>query len=70
VAQWKKILERVLSGRSDASVVFVDLCSLLSRLGFTERIEGDHHLFSKTGIEEIINIPPLKDSKAKPYQVR
>ena len=37
--------------------------------GFEERIKGDHHIFSKKGIVEIINIQPKKD-KAKPYQVK
>jgi len=32
-------------------------------LGFEERIKGDHHIFTKDGIAEIINIQPLKDGK-------
>jgi hypothetical protein len=42
---------------------------LLRRLGFDERIRGDHHIFTKTGIAEILNLQP-KGSKAKPYQVK
>jgi hypothetical protein len=38
-------------------------------LGFEKRIKGSHHVFSKDGIEEIINIQP-SGSKAKPYQVK
>lgn len=38
-------------------------------MGFEERIRGDHHIFSKDGIEEIINLQP-KGAKAKPYQVK
>jgi len=37
--------------------------------GFTERIRGDHHIFTKIGIEEILNLQPL-GSKAKAYQVK
>ncbi|MHB9011073.1 MAG: type II toxin-antitoxin system HicA family toxin [Ignavibacteriaceae bacterium] len=43
---------------------------LILSLGFKERINGDHHIYSKTGIAEIINIQPLNDGKAKPYQVK
>lgn len=38
-------------------------------LGFTEHIRGDHHIFSKSGIPEIINIQPL-GNKSKHYQVK
>lgn len=34
-----------------------------------ERVRGSHHLFSKSGIEEIINLQS-QGSNAKPYQVR
>jgi len=33
------------------------------------RVKGSHHIFSKEGIEEIINLQP-DDSKAKAYQVK
>jgi hypothetical protein len=42
---------------------------LLKRLGFDERIKGDHHILTKDGVEEILNLQP-KDSKGKPYQVK
>lgn len=64
-----KILEKILLGYSDNSIDFADLCRLLSVLGFVERIKGSHHIFTQTGIEEIINIQP-KQNKAKPYQVK
>jgi hypothetical protein len=41
----------------------------LSRLGFSERIKGDHHIFTRENVEEIINLQP-NGAKAKPYQVR
>jgi len=65
----RDVLERLLSGRSDANIGFTDLITLLQGLGFSERIRGDHHIFSKEEVEEIINLQP-KGSKAKPYQVR
>jgi predicted RNA binding protein YcfA (HicA-like mRNA interferase family) len=42
---------------------------LLLRLGFDERIRGSHHIFTKEGVEEILNLQP-KGRQAKPYQVR
>lgn len=55
--------------RSDANVPFEGLCDLLKRLGFEERLRGDHHIFTIDGVEEILNLQP-SDSKAKPYQVK
>jgi predicted RNA binding protein YcfA (HicA-like mRNA interferase family) len=66
----KDILRKVLSGFSDKNIKFSDLRRLLFRLGFDERIKGSHHIFYKEGIAEIINLQPLKDGKAKPYQVK
>jgi hypothetical protein len=42
---------------------------LLKTFGFAERIRGDHHIFTKQDVEEILNRQP-KGSKAKPYQVK
>ena len=66
----KKTLNKVLSGLADKNVRFQDLKKLLSDFGFSVRIKGDHHIFYKEGIEEIINLQPLKDGKAKAYQVK
>ena len=38
-------------------------------LGFDERIRGSHHIYSKEGVEEIVNLQPL-GSRAKAYQVK
>jgi len=66
----KDLIKRVLSGLSDKNIRFDDLRKLLLSFGFNERIKGDHHIFSKIELEEIINIQPLKDGKAKAYQVK
>ena len=63
------MLDAVLRAASDANIEFADLCALLTALGFEERVRGDHHIFSKTGVVEIINVQP-RGSKAKPYQVK
>jgi hypothetical protein len=54
---------------SDSNIPFDALCSLLERLGFEERINGDHHIFTRDGVDEILNIQP-KNGKGKPYQVK
>ena len=69
MSQHDKLLLRILRGTSDASIPFDGLCQLLLFLGFQERIKGSHHIFTKKGAEEILNLQP-KGSKAKPYQVR
>jgi hypothetical protein len=38
-------------------------------IGFDERIRGSHHIFTRAGIVEILNLQP-RGSLAKPYQVR
>jgi virulence-associated protein VapD len=58
-----------LRGSSDASIRFDDLRALLRRLGFAERIKGSHHIFTREGVDEILNLQP-KGSMAKPYQVK
>jgi hypothetical protein len=45
------------------------MCALLRHLGFQERTSGSHHVFRRTGVEELLNL--LRDGdKAKVYQVR
>lgn len=66
----KKFLDRLLSGLSDKNIEFKDLERLLIDFGFKERIKGSHHIFVKRNTIEIINLQPLKDGKAKPYQVK
>ncbi len=64
-----RLLLRILRGTSDANIPFDGLCYLLRRLGFAERIRGSHHIFTKEGVEEILNLQP-KGRQAKPYQVK
>lgn len=69
MSQLDKLLAKILQGTSDANIPFTQLCQLLSRLGFDQRIRGGHHIFTKDGVEEILNIQP-KGSQAKVYQVK
>ena len=69
MGKYDKLRQKILSGASDAGIGFSELCQLLKRLGFDERIRGDHHIFTKSGVVEIINLQP-KGNKAKVYQVK
>jgi len=64
-----KLLDQVLRGSSDANIPFDSFRGLLRELGFDERIKGSHHIFSKEGVAEILNLQP-KGARAKPYQVQ
>ena len=64
-----KTLAKILSGDSDAGIRFEEMCSLLVRLGFGKRIRGSHHIFTRPGIETLIDLQP-RQGKCKPYQVR
>jgi hypothetical protein len=69
MSKHEKLYRHILMRRSDAGVSFEALCSLLECLGFERRIRGDHHIFSKAGVAEILNLQP-KGRNAKPYQVK
>ena len=69
MGKYEKLLGKILQGQSDANISFSELSNLLIKMGFEMRIKGSHHLFSREGIEEKINLQ--KDgSKAKVYQVK
>lgn len=70
MARITKVLEAVLRGTSDANIRFADLCNLLNALGFEQREKGSHRIFWRDEVEEIVNVQPLANGKAKPYQVR
>lgn len=69
MTQRKKSLQAVLSGTSDSNINFKDLESLLLALGFQVRIRGDHFIFTRDKMDEIINLQPIA-AKAKAYQVK
>ncbi len=64
-----KILLKVLLGRSDKNIKFSELTTLLERLVFDCRIKGDHFIYFKSDVDEIINIQP-NGKMAKSYQVK
>jgi len=65
----EKFIQKLLTGRSDTNIPFSDLVTLLESLGFDHRQKGSHHIFTKSGVTERVN---LQDSggNAKGYQVR
>lgn len=69
MSKYEKLLIQILRGTSDANIPFDGLCTLLKHIGFTERIKGSHHIFTKDGVDEILNLQP-KGNKSKPYQVK
>ena len=69
MAKHEKTLLQILRGSSDSNVSFHELRSLLRHLVFGERIRGSHHIFTKQGVEEILNLQPI-GAKAKAYQVK
>jgi hypothetical protein len=68
MGKYEKLLVQILRGASDANVSFDGLRGLLRHLGFDERVRGSHHIFSREGVEEILNLQPL-GSKAKAYKL-
>ena len=65
----EKTLEKLLRGESEANIRFDEICQVLQAKGFRMRVSGSHHIFTKSGVKERINLQ-REGSKAKPYQVR
>ena len=66
---YDKLLLTILSASSDSNISFISLCKLLIQEGFNERIKGDHHIFTRKDVLEIVNIQPIRN-KAKAYQIK
>lgn len=69
MGQFEKLLSIVMSGLSDNNIRFRDLRSVLLEFGFDERIKGSHHIYTKHGIETMLNLQKDGDM-AKAYQVK
>jgi predicted RNA binding protein YcfA (HicA-like mRNA interferase family) len=66
----EKIKARVVSGQSDYNLRFADVVTLLLALGFSLRVKGSHHIFTKPDDPCFFNLQPGHNGKAKPYEVR
>ena len=69
MSKYNKLFLQIMSGTQDSNIGFSDLQKALTLLGFTVRIKGDHFIYFRDGVDEIINIQP-NGNKAKPYQVK
>ncbi|MDR3344563.1 MAG: type II toxin-antitoxin system HicA family toxin [Oscillospiraceae bacterium] len=69
MSQREKVFLQILCGTQDKNILFSDLQSVLAHLGFDLRIKGDHFIYTRSDVEEIINIQP-NGKAAKPYQVK
>ncbi len=69
MSQMDKLIYAVLCGKRDTSIKFADIRRLMSFLGFRERVRGDHFIYTKNGVDEILNLQP-NGTDAKPYQVK
>jgi len=65
----EKLFDRVMAGQSDANLLFDDLCTLLTKLGYTARTTKGSHIIFQRG-PSFLNLQPSRGGKAKSYQVR
>ncbi len=63
------IIAAIMRGASDNNIGLADLRYVLEEFGFEVRIKGDHFIYTREGVAEIVNIQPL-GNKAKAYQVK
>jgi predicted RNA binding protein YcfA (HicA-like mRNA interferase family) len=64
----RKTLQKILSGSKN--VRFEDVTRLAEGFGFRlARVSGSHHIFTHTGIPELVNLQDVH-GQAKPYQIR
>lgn len=64
-----KDLNRILDGRYDGSIDFALLLRVLRRLGFEERQQGSHKIFTHPSAPRALTLQPV-DRLAKDYQVK
>ena len=65
----RKLYDSIVGGQSDANIRFEQTVNMLKALGFEERTSGSHHIFTREGVEEFINLQNV-GGKCKPYQVK
>lgn len=56
MGKYSKLRGKILAGGADPNIEFAELCKLFGRLGFWVRVRGDHHMFIRDGVAEIINL--------------
>ncbi|MCA1794731.1 MAG: type II toxin-antitoxin system HicA family toxin [Desulfobacteraceae bacterium] len=64
----RKLLQKILGGSKN--IRFTEMVNLVESFGFKlNRTDGSHHIFSRPGIPELVNLQDVK-GQAKPYQIR
>lgn len=64
----RKLLKRIISNTKN--VKFDDFVSLIESFGFVfDRMNGSHHIFKQTNIQELINLQNVH-GEVKPYQIK
>ena len=53
MGRYFKLLERILHAASDVNIPFTQMCQLLKKFGFEERIRGSHHILAKKGLKRL-----------------
>jgi len=70
VPDQEKIKAALLDFAKDYAHRFADVVAFLERSGRKRRIKGSHHIFTRPGIQFLLNLQPEKNGKAKGYQIR
>lgn len=64
MSKTNKIFEKVMSGQSDANLSFDEICTLLTKLGYTARpTKGSHIIFQRAA--GFLNLQPASGGKAR-----
>ena len=63
------VYDDIMNGNKDTNICFSDLRYVLESNGFKLRIRGDHYIYYRADIAELVNIQP-NGKMAKPYQVK
>jgi hypothetical protein len=69
MSKTEKLFEKLIAGQNDANFSFDDLCTLLTKLGYTARKPKGSHLIFQRG-PSFLNLQSSTGGKAKTYQVR
>lgn len=66
----RRLWERIKQGNV-YNVDYGDFVRLVEAFGFEfKRQKGSHQIYRHPSVEEKLNLQPLRDGSAKPYQVR
>ena len=70
MSRFEKLKNRILDHAQRGNITFEELCNFVERLGFNCHPKATgHKVFTKEGIDEIINLQSGQNGKAKRYQV-